>query len=664
MTTFGDLNSPLGLRSLPVSYSEYVELAHRTFADPKTLVFLDTNILGLPFRFHGMARKGLFKLLKIPIEEGRLFIPGWASNEFFHRSFKAGGEHGFTSNVKKDLGSLPNHDHVKQVLTRSVSDAELGAYASKKKVDKHTIVDSLVNDFMKWSVAVHNFGKDLDPDKVHEEIGRELNGRYLALDFVKHCSTVHEHAERRRANRIPPGLTDSAKGDVNRRGASVGNVDGDLALWLEILSASEMLTNEALREKSPYADELAGREFDNVIVLCEEKKEDFLYAPKWQAPGENEKKYRAKLKNEHPKILLVDPRLVSEFESRVRHRNLAFLSMAEVVGGMRLASDDNEPEIRAFILALTQQKDIARDVAGEEMEPVPESPAPVADVAISNEAAPNSSSLQGGPQLTAVDTVSDHVPGRLTIPPDALRNEKEFVRLLPDGKDKAIIEQINTPNWYVQNPAVMALSTSGLPEESGVAFVTGRAVYQAADGSAWRAASFLKDFDSWAQDTESSQAFLAGAAYEIMFDANGALRALPKRGNLHEVIATIRLPRWELARRHFVEQLEATGAKFYGLPGQPLINVSLLVKSESNGSEWVVKGVEVKIDDRSAIGVLRAGSTTSGGGWTVDWLRELVSGHLLTAESQVNVIFEPAESAEGKLQFPSDTTFDLAELRK
>ena len=672
-TMFAEINSNLGLRELPLSYGEYAQLAYNVFANPRTLVFLDTNLLAVPFRFHNAARKGFFNLLRSPISENRLRVPAWASNEFFFNAFKANSsEHGFAGHVKKNLGTLPSRDHIMTILSRSASETELLNLATKYSIAPAAVLDHIAKFFTDGNDAITRLGTDLDPDLVHAELDSALQGCYLALDFDRHCGLVESHADRRRANRIPPGLTDGGKGDSERRGPSAGNVDGDLALWLEILDATETLTgrkaalqpaklqnDQGGNQEAEAANKVSLHQFDSVIILCEEKKGDFLYAPKQRLKEPAERAHSiTPTKNDKPRISLVDPRLVSEFESRIGHRNLAFLNMEHIADGwLRSHATVHTPlatEIRAFVIALTQQKDSAKENATAESAPVPQ---------------PAATPLHLPEENLAVAEQEQHVAqdDLIDVPAAALNNEKEFIQALPESRDKEIIEQINIHNWYVQNPAVQALIASGVPADLGNAFLMGRAVYQAADGSAWRAAKFIADYDEWASGADDyQQAFLAGAAYEALFDSKGNLRNSPKSSYLEEVMSLLQDPRWSRALQHVLRQLADHANELYWLPGQEMPEVKIEIQAHHRDDSWVVDDVVVKINgyaDNSVLRVMTANEILLQPDYRKETILTTVAKQLLLPEQNVNLTYAPPEASNGPLVFSDEKGFDPSSLR-
>lgn len=642
---FSEINAPIGLRTLPLSYSEYTQACFELFSDERTLVFVDTNILALPFRFHSRAREGFFSLLEIASLQKRLVVPAWASNEFFHGAFKANGSaHGFSSTVKKQLGSAPTADSVRKILSRALSDEELDNYSSSNGVKRDDVIDDLARTIDKWNKEIDRLGKDLDAEFIHGQLLNALKGCFLSLDFTKHCALVERHADRRRANRIPPGLTDGKKGDADRRGASAGNVDGDLALWLEILQAARDIASGALSSRDDNPD------YNHVIVLCEERKEDFLYTPANRQREEPERTHQPKpTKNDTPPIKVPDPRLVSEFESIVGHRSLAFITMEELARGSLGAKPDRR--IRQFIEALTQQKDteagVGEDSAAEDR---------------------NTIIVEDTIKISDVVTVSVTSAAEiLAIPERAMNDEKAFIEAMPEGSEKDTISRINTHNWYIQNPAILDLRTETLPADLGAAFVLGRAVYQAADGSAWRASEYLRGFDGWVNDpNEYDQAFVAGAAYEMLFTGHGVLRDMPKSGAMDIVLDLLKAPRWRPAWECIHAQLRKAGRIVLATPGEAVPTITLEFRHEEVDGKEMVTNVLIRIGEGPEVSLkatviddpLKIYTSSVGG--LVDDIAEF----LLVGNEMVTATMSPPVEGDTPLVFSPKLVLSLAPVAK
>jgi hypothetical protein len=648
---FSDINHPLGLRYLPLPYASFTKLSYESFADENTLVFLDTNILGLPFRFHSEARKGFFSLIKIALDQKRLYIPAWASNEYFHNAFKssANGSHGFSRSAEF-ITKLPRQEKVLGLLGKVASDDDLEKIAGKLGVKKSDALATMAEIANNWNSAVDKIGADLDPEVIHDELTKSFSDCFLPLDYNKHNTLIDQHAERRRANRIPPGLTDVGKADLEKRGRNAGNVDGDLALWLEILDNSQKLT-------MPTTDlNEVPRRYSCVMILTEEKKEDFSYAPKFRNFDVTAKK-TGKTPNVTPKILLTDPRLVSEFESKVKHRNISFSNIETLahgwqgVNGGMVGGDD----IRAFARALMEQMDTE-----------------TSDSAISAEA--NQSSTTGSePAIEEIPETDAQVPQEITqhmndgldIPDAAANDEKAYIEHIAALAGAEIIDSLNTHNWYVQNPAVVDLMQRGIPLDNGVSFLVGRSLFQAAHGNAWRADNYIKNLGEIAgAKSDNEQSLLAGMAYEAIFDGKGERRLEPKNRNLQHILSMLCDSEWKKARDWIVKQMEMAPTEFYWKPCEPAPEITLTIVGENHESKFNISKILLNSPGFEEINVLKKQSEHSKSeSISMEDLFEWVSKNTLVPENKIKCISPIAM----ELEIPPGLTLDpyrIHQIRK
>jgi len=702
MTSLADLNSNIGLRTLPLSYGAYSELMYKTFASADTLVLLDTNVLAIPFRFHSAARTGFFSMFKDSVTQGRLKIPAWVSNEFFFNAFKVGDSsrpHGFAVSTKNLIGTVPNTAHVRSMFSRIVSDSDLSKLATKYGVAPADVLAKVENLFQGPSDFLEAIGAELDAEMVHAELEAEFKDCHCSLDFQMHCAVVSEHADRRRANRIPPGLLDSDKGTDERRGSKIGNVDGDLALWLEIL---EIVKKARLNTSVQDGSRDTPNAFANVLVITEEKKPDFLYPPRFRQSEHGSLRVALKLpENKKPVISLVDPRLVSEFEATTGHRNIAFVNLEHLVDGwIRLnPASGGSPEIRHFARALSQLNDRsstpAESVVSGDLETTSSSLAPTLSpeavvihdavvAAVASTLTQNSSEPTLEPQVAneAESLTTQNEPAllddaigagqqTLAIPNEALVGERNYIAALPEGPYKEIIEEINVHNWYVQNPAVQRLSSNGLPPEVGVAFVLGRAIYQAADGSAWRAAEYLESFAQNANDpSDSHQAFLAGAAYEIFFHHDGQFRAQPKAGLAEDVLPLLQHDKWAPARLFIRTHLRPVEDRFYSLPGQPApqVRVQFVVDTISENQLIVSGSLHVPGFNNLTVIVPRTEDhnfTNSESDYDERRLKDALSSLILVPKENIIFVYDGADPLDiNTLHFHPDFVFSYDALHQ
>ncbi|MBY4865152.1 hypothetical protein K6W76_01270 [Burkholderia anthina] len=600
-----DLNEPIGLWELPLSPSQYEAACFRALVDERTLVFLDTNVLSAAFRLHQEAREGLFKLLRIPLAARRLVVPAWVANEYVHNAFKAAKKtHGFReADLERLRSSLPATKQLSAILHQVASVRDMERIAKRLNVTPAEASRELNARVEQLTNALGDAGGDLAIDAVHRELLTELRAAFVANDLGQIARMLAEQAAHRRASRIPPGLTDAEKGVAQGDEEAAGNADGDLAVWLEILSLSEghLVTGKSSADaQSPF----------NVLVISQEKKEDFLYRPRLRI-AEAAKKIGIE---ENPDIRLIDPRLVSEFEHRVGHRRVAFVNLESLAAGAlaSIAEREFQDSVGLFIAAIRKQKraaDTRRD-AGEEV--------PAGEVSAD---LPVDSDAQGGvesaPELPAA------VPEQGALPPETLPADTEAAFVLQI--DEAVMVERNRlatmplVTDYVQvvtnllsesrkteEMAVRRVLLMGAPPRPDAAFAVGRAMFVALQYGASKAASLFGGAHmAGSTVSPAEQAFVAGGLFEAFFESRGQLRESVLREGLPMLLDRVSQPGWESARQFINAQLAPFAARFFWIPGTEQQVLQVRIASEPEGESTIVRSVTAAYPGRADIELLR-----------------------------------------------------------
>lgn len=617
---FAKLNHPLGLWQLPHSASDFYKLMLDGFKTKKTLVLLDTNILGTTFRLHAQARRGLYRLLRRPILEKRLIVPAWASNEYFYRAFKQNpNQHAFVDGAKDTLlKSLPSSKQVKSVLTPLLSSSEAGALAAKLGVKE----DSLYGEIASRVEAVRSIfdavGKELSPEQVHEELMQEITGDFPSLDFGKHLAEVSSQAESRRLNRIAPGLTDitKRKRQIDEPGAQhATNEDGDLAIWLEMLAIAKDRRHV----------------FDSVLILTQETKEDFYYRPRSRLAeaakaAATKNPYEA---NRDPEILVIDARMVSEFQSRVGHRSVAMANLLYLAESALSDSDYVDPEVQAdissLLLALKKEsvrpaavqatpgrphespevgddsnsQDVATERDGSENLPIPTPQVP-------EDSRTRPASDDGAVGVGGLDVGKDGSGSLDTAPGGSVTHENE----------RRAIAEFSSLDWASQNRVIQRLRMRP-PRDDRLAFALGRQVFHAASTSSVPAAARLLEATSKIEQPDRwQQALVAGALIEAFLDEAGRLRASFVGKNLADLVPAIEGENWSLARRLVHERLEPYRASFYALPGEQPLPTQVSVMCEGQSPTYILRSATFMVAGRNALELVRPAKNQS-----EKWLR-------------------------------------------
>jgi predicted nucleic acid-binding protein len=601
-----DLNEPIGLWELPLSPSQYEAACYRALADEKTLVFLDTNVLSAAFRLHQEAREGLFKLLRIPLATKRLVVPAWVANEYVHNAFKATKKaHGFReADLERLRSSLPATKQLSAILHQVASVRDMERIAKRLKVTPAEASRELNLRVEQLTNALGDAGGDLAIDAVHRELLTELRAAFVANDLGQIARMLAEQAAYRRASRIPPGLTDAEKGVAQGDEEAAGNADGDLAVWLEILNLSE---RRSATGKLP-ADAQAP---SNVLVISQEKKEDFLYRPRVRV-AEAAKKIGAE---ENPDIRLIDPRLVAEFEHRVGHRRVAFVNLESLAAGAlaSIAEREFQDSVSLFIAAIRKQKraaDTKRD-SGDE--------APSGEV--SADLAADSDSQVGVepvlPDLAPALPKEAALPSE-TLPIDAeavpelqideavmvARNRLASMSLVTDYVQ--VVTNLLSESRKTEEMAVRRILLTGTPSQPDAAFAVGRAMFVALQYGASKAASlFGGAYTSGSMAAVAEQAFVAGGLFEAFFESIGQLRENVLREGLPMLLDRVSQPGWESTRNFTNAQLTPFAERFFWIPGAEQQILQIRISYEPEGQSMIVRSVTVAYPGKTDIELLR-----------------------------------------------------------
>ncbi|MBR6644831.1 MAG: caspase family protein [Clostridia bacterium] len=149
---------------------------------------------------------------------------------------------------------------------------------------------------------------------------------------------------------------------------------------------------------------------------------------------------------------------------------------------------------------------------------------------------------------------------------EALADKNYYFRT--DNPLYEIIETLKSHDWYQQNPAITKLSS--VPFESVSAndlFILGRNIFQAADGGAWSAQSYIKDFISNSLNIDIKKHILSGIAFEMYFDRNGLLRQTFKDANYIEILRLLENEDFQMCKNFIVAKLSEESNRIIYIPG-------------------------------------------------------------------------------------------------
>lgn len=491
---------------------EHVRNLAALASDPKTLVFLDTNILSYLYKLHDAARREFFAWSDGLVAAKRLAVPAWVATEYSAKVT--------SRNLGMYTPKSKEADQVTKLLKGLVEDASLFVDdASLRRLqfagDRKNFIDDFRKAIEALSPFTRVFSQNFDSGVIHQQIEKHLSPAILESNLVALCARAAEEGDGRFEHRLPPGFRDGEKGE---------NRFGDLIIWYEILAKS-------LAEVET---------FPKVLFVTRDEKSDWVYAPKMRmevVAGD-----RKAVGNTRPEIKLADPRLVLEFRHATGHSDVVIASLDTLVEGL----SKDSPSLFAQLAAAIQiniERAVPMSAASEEVEVPITQPAMGGsdeDAAQAVEVQPDP--VQGG---VAGDGLADHehmdigafdlqepvepAPPRLQYEQAALR-DREYQADAPSDINE-VIRALKSLNWYTQNPAMLKIRSFRHESFSASAwFVLGRNIYQAACGNSQKAMDFVAGLESQLRQfpEETAQHLLAGMLFEIYFDSRGEFRKAAK----------------------------------------------------------------------------------------------------------------------------------------
>ncbi|MBD8757778.1 PIN-like domain-containing protein [Pseudomonas coleopterorum] len=545
----------LGLNLLKQTKDDFLNDLSAVASAQSTLIFIDTNILAYLFKLHDAARREFFDWAVKAIGEGRLFLPAWCAGEYLAR-VRENQLHTYTPKSKDDQ---PRKQLEAMLETASLFVDEAVLAASNfdgSRADYLTGFQEAIDGLKQYTRA---FRHQFDPDKIHAEIEEHLGPAVLESPIAQLCDRAAKEGPSRIEHRLPPGFRDDAKPE---------NRLGDLIIWLEILRYSEIRSED----------------FSHVLVLTNDEKSDWVYAPARRL--EVVRGSVRPVPNKDPVLKIIDPRLVSEFKQEVGLEHIAICTLSILVQSLSKTDAATVAQLAAAIqIDLVATDEVAAEVGAAPVE------IPSFDPEVVEAGAPvNPGVVQEG------SVQPEAIPHVLVAPPAPAADIGEAIATAiqmdgyrdadyqSDGPDdlNTIISSLKSHNWYIQNPAILKLSTILHDEFPATSwFVLGRNIYQAACGNAQKAMEFMGSLDTRMNFfLEPSRKYvLAGIVYEIYFDSHGALRETPKAEMIAKPLALIAKPEYEDVRAFIRSKLDAAGANLFFFPGDHG-NCQVIVQSE------------------------------------------------------------------------------------
>ena len=478
----------LGYNLIDKTWDEFLREIGELARNQNTIIFLDTNILAYLYKLHASARAEFFMWTSSALRENRLKIPAWSASEYLSR-VKKRELHLYTpknnnpDQHKKALGVMH------ETAALFVDDTVLRSIGfERNRADFLAEFRRAIDKLPEFTRA---FNHQFNPEDVHEEIQKNLSTAILDSDLAGLCIRAVREGDARFEHRLPPGFRDENKGE---------NRFGDLIIWFEILQYS--------KEKREA--------FPKVLFVTNDEKSDWVYAPQRRMEADV-KKGRIPVPNRQPDLKVIDPRLVSEFQRVVKHKNIVICSLPSLIEGLSKDSPLEFGQLAAAIqinhsVKLVEDSvDEASNIGGSDL-----------TVASGYDAI----QIEHIEREPAGERATTH---RLIYDPDALR-DGAYESDVPTAINE-IIRALKSHNWYTQNPAIDRIRT--IREEAFFPtswFVLGRNIYQTACGNSQKAMDFMVNLDIQLSrfPLETAKHLLAGMLFEIYFDSHGDFRHRPK----------------------------------------------------------------------------------------------------------------------------------------
>ncbi|MCP2076129.1 UNVERIFIED_ORG: hypothetical protein J2Y77_005565 [Pseudomonas lini] len=649
----------LGLNLLKKTKDQFLTDFSNLAKAKDTLIFIDTNILSYLFKLHSAARQEFFDWAVMAINERRLYLPAWCAGEYLAR-VRENQLHTYTPKSKGD-------DQPRKALEAMLDTASL--FVDDTVLRSTTYPGTRAEYLAGFREAIDGlkqytqaFKHQFDPDKIHAEIEEHLGAAVLDSPIAELCDRAAREGPSRIEHRLPPGFRDEGKPE---------NRLGDLIIWMEVLEYS-------LERKD---------DFSHVLFLTNDEKSDWVYVPAKRLDIT-----RAGLKsipNSNPNLKIIDPRLVSEFKQAIGHSNVSICTLSTLVQGL----SKTDPTIVAQLAAAIQIELVASEGGATEInttmleqqnaeveielapapEVLPEADPPgehvgeheidaadrIAELALEQPIAVE-------PAVNAVPSLGDKIASVIQL--EGYR-DSTYQSDAP-GELNDIISSLRSHNWYTQNPAIEKLKTIAHEEFPPTSwFVLGRNIYQAACGNAQKAMDFLSNLDSRLKlfPDAISDYIVAGIAYEIYFDGQGALRDSPKAGYLAKPLSLLAKGEYPEVCAFLRSKLELAGAHLFFFPGDDK-QCTVTVQSEPIETEDVFdagkrrKLVSITIDGQQIL----AGEPPEEDRWLTRYrvsysstdILEDISTSLSIPRWALTLVLNPEVDANVRFVLPEDRWFN------
>lgn len=524
------------------TFEEYVTEIADLASDPRTLIFIDTNVVSYLYKLHEAARREFFAWSDGIAAQGRLFVPAWAANEYLSR-VTSNTLASYTPKGREPTQAKKMLETLHETASLFVDDTSLRGVGYLR--DRAVFLQEFRQAIEALNKFTGVFSQQFDPGVIHQQVVTHLSSSILNSDIAALCTRAMQEANGRIEHRLPPGFRDDGKPE---------NRLGDLIIWYEIL------------EKSAAVAET----FPRVLFISRDEKSDWVYAPAQRnrlAGG-----VRKPVPNTEPQIKLADPRLVTEFARKTGHGNFTIANLPTIVEGLSRRSSSEFQHLAAAIQITVQETAPITARADQEIAaPVaePTNEVPEASAEAQPEAAPVAVEGPAAEPAPGQAEPDEPNPPRLQYGVEALQ-DSQYPADAP-SEINSIIRDLKSHNWYAQNPAVTKVRTiREEPFSPSAWFVLGRNLYQAACGNSQKAMDFMGNLETQLRQfpEETAKHLLAGMLYEIYFDGHGAFRESAKFSYADKPLAVVADEIYAEVRDFILFQMRAHQARLKFLPGE------------------------------------------------------------------------------------------------
>ncbi|NNC04580.1 hypothetical protein HJC10_17220 [Corallococcus exiguus] len=552
-----------GTSRLNKTLEQYHRDLNNRLESPKTAIFIDTNILAYFYRLFSSARQELAEWFKSLTVQSRLKVPAWAASEYFlHTS--TGRLRSFAPNFNESQKLSLQIDRLIKLAMLVIDDKWLTNKSLGVSRDEYLKrLKGAAEDFRQQSK--HLGFDDKQIGITHDTIQEVFGGCVVRSDLSTICQKASTLAPHRYAHRMPPGYEDRGKDE---------NSHGDFIIWLEILEEAKNLRGQ----------------FDRFIFITNDEKKDWTYTPQ-----QREAATRTGFENNSsPEIKVADPRLVLEFSTQTGCKeDFEITSIEHVITAISQRSPGRFKHLSAALQILQEPP---------------------------NTPSPSSTGSTDATQFTITQPpIPTPLPHQLPLPPlippsspTALQpsHQAQLARqigvsatALCDNKYQPnpqfnkideIISNLRSYNWYTQNPAIIEIDHI-IPEShlGDSLFVLGRNILQSAHGNALEAVSFMHELSEKLRNypRDNSSKLLAGIAYEVYFDGDGALRKATKAQFLSEIFEALSTPTHAAALEFIRNAIAPYRLQFDIIPGDPTrtyhVQPSILRTTRPGSSDYL-----------------------------------------------------------------------------